>query len=152
MPLESTLPQFGEHPEPDTLHRTAMSGRPPLVIVAWNACVAPSSTPAPVGAMETPMSLSIVIVAVADFVASAWLVAPTCTVTGEGKSVGAVYTPVVLIVPVIAFPPAIPSTLQFTPVFVVFVTVAVNCNVFPSNTDPLVGAIDTAIGGGGGGG
>jgi hypothetical protein len=36
------------------------------------------------------MSLMIVTFAVADFVASAWLVAVICTVAGEGRSAGAV--------------------------------------------------------------
>ena len=40
--------------------------------------------------MEIVMSLMIAICAVADFVASAWLVAVTLTVVGEGRSPGAV--------------------------------------------------------------
>jgi hypothetical protein len=98
------------------------------------------------------MSLSTVTLAVAAFVESAWLVAVTCTVAGDGKSAGAVYTPAVLIVPVVAFPPETPFTLQLTEVSVVFFTVAANVIVFPSKTDPLGGAIDTVICGGGGGG
>jgi hypothetical protein len=72
------------------------------------------------------MSLVTVAVALPDFVGSAWLVAMICTVAGEGKSTGAVYTPEDVIVPTAAFPPGVPFTLQFTAVFVVLTTVAVN--------------------------
>lgn len=98
------------------------------------------------------MSLVIVTAAVADFVASAWLVAVTCTVAGDGKSTGALYTPAGVIVPAAAFPPGIPFTLQLTLVSVAFVTVAVNVAWFPSTTDPLWGVMVTPIEGGGGGG
>lgn len=101
------------------------------------------------------MSLVIVSCAVADFVESAWLVAATITVVGEGRSAGAVYTPSAVIVPAEALPAGIPFTLQLTVVFGVFVTVAANACEFPSRIDPLVGATVTVIdgvGGGGGGG
>jgi len=98
------------------------------------------------------MSLVIVKLAVPDFVESAWLVAVICTVAGDGRSGGAVYTPVDVIVPRVAFPPATPLTLQFTAVSVVFVTVATNVSWFPSTTDPVVGVTVTPMDGGGGGG
>ena len=44
------------------------------------------------------------------------------------------YNPDPLTVPVVAFPPATPSTDQFTPMFVVPFTVAVNCAVPPTAT------------------
>jgi hypothetical protein len=72
------------------------------------------------------MSLVTATFAVANFVASAWLVAVTCTVAGDGRSAGAVYTPAELIVPRVVFPPGTVLTLQLTAVSVVFVTVAVN--------------------------
>ncbi len=72
------------------------------------------------------MSLVIAKVPVADFAGSAWLVAVTCTVAGDGRSAGAVYTPAELIVPRVVFPPGTVLTLQLTAVSVVFVTVAVN--------------------------
>jgi len=50
-------------------------------------------------------------------------------------------------VPTVALPPAIPFTLQVTAVFVVFVTVAVNCCVAPVATEALVGLTLTATGG-----
>jgi hypothetical protein len=89
--------------------------------------------------------------AVADFVASARLVAVTWTVVGEGKSAGAVYTPAEVIVPSVVFPPGTVLTLQLTAVSVVFVTVAVNIAWFPSTTDPFAGVTVTSIEGGGGG-
>jgi hypothetical protein len=98
------------------------------------------------------MSLVTVTAAVSDFVASAWLVAETCTVAGDGKSAGAVYTPSGAMVPTAALPPGVPFTLQLTTVSVVFVTLAVNVVVFPSSTDPLFGATVTTMAGGGGGG
>jgi hypothetical protein len=98
------------------------------------------------------MSLVTVSCAVADFVESAWLVAVTWTIAGEGRSLGAVYTPAELIVPLDALPPGAPFTLQFTFVSVVFVTVAVSVCEFPSNTEPLNGATVMVIEEGGGGG
>ena len=97
------------------------------------------------------MSLVITSVPVPDFVKSAWLVAVTCTVAGEGVSRGAVYTPAEVIVPGVAFPPGTPLTLQLTAVSPVFVTAAVNITWFPNKTDAFVGFAVTAIGGGGGG-
>jgi hypothetical protein len=72
------------------------------------------------------MSLVIATFAVADFVASAWLVAVIWTVAGEGRSAGAVYTPAELIAPSVVFPPCTVLTFQLTAVSVVFVTAAVN--------------------------
>jgi len=97
------------------------------------------------------MSLVIANVPVADFVESAWLVAVTCTVSGDGMSAGAVYTPTDVIVPCVAFPPGKPFTLQLTAVSVVFVTAAINVAWPPSKTDPFVGVKVTTMDGGGGG-
>jgi hypothetical protein len=98
------------------------------------------------------MSLVIARATMPDFVASAWLVAVTCSVVGEGRAMGAVYTPVDVIVPTVAFPPGTPLTFQVTAVSVVFDTVAANVTWFPSTTDPFVGVTVTTIDGGGGGG
>ncbi|OLE14973.1 MAG: hypothetical protein AUG83_08940 [Acidobacteria bacterium 13_1_20CM_4_57_11] len=95
------------------------------------------------------MSLVITSVPVPDFVESAWLVAVTCNVAGDGMSTGAVYTPAEVIVPSVAFPPGTPLMLQLTAVSDVFVTVAVNVTWFPNKTDAFVGFTVTAIGGGG---
>jgi hypothetical protein len=98
------------------------------------------------------MSLVIASAPVADFVESAWLVAVTCTVSGDGMSAGAVYTPAGVIVPSIAFPPGTPFTLQLTAVSVVFVTAAINVAWPPSTTDPFAGVTVTTMDGRGGGG
>jgi hypothetical protein len=98
------------------------------------------------------MSLVMVTAAVSDFVASAWLVAETCTDEGVGRSAGAVYTPSSAMVPTAALPPAVPFTLQMTTVSVVFVTLAENAAVFPSSIEPFFGATVTTMEGGGGGG
>ena len=95
------------------------------------------------------MSLVITSVPVPDFVESAWLVAVTCNVAGDGMSTGAVYTPAEVIVPSVAFPPGTPLMLQLTAVSDVFVTVAVDVTWFPNKTDAFVGFTVTAIGGGG---
>jgi len=97
------------------------------------------------------MSLVIAKVPVPDFVESAWLVAVTCTVAGDGMSAGAVYTPADVIVPTAAFPPGTPFTLQLTAVSVVFVAAAINVAWSPSKTDPFVGVTVTTMDGGGGG-
>src|SRR5579859_49335 len=97
------------------------------------------------------MSLAIVSCAVPDFVESAWLVAATITVVGEGRSAGAVYTPSAVIVPAEALPAGIPFTLQLTVVFGVFVTVAANVCEFTSRIDAVVGVTVTVIAGAGGG-
>jgi hypothetical protein len=60
----------------------------------------------------------------ADLVESAWLVAVTVTVAGEGTTAGAVYSPLPEIVPTVVFPPGMLFTAQFTEVFEVPVTVA----------------------------
>jgi hypothetical protein len=98
------------------------------------------------------MSLVIAKVLLLDFVGSAWLVAVTCTVAGDGRSVGAVYTPAEVMVPNAKFPPGTPPTLQLTAVSVVFVTVAVKIAWLPSRTVPFAGVTVTCIVGGGGGG
>ena len=98
------------------------------------------------------MSLVIANVPVADFVESAWLVAVTCTISGDGMSAGAVYTAAGVIVPCVALPPGTPFTLQLTVVSVVFVTAALNGAWPPSTTDPFVGVTVTTMDRGGGGG
>lgn len=150
MPATSVTPQAVGQLAPLKLQRTAVSGWPALAIVARKACVAPSSTLALGGARVMATSLATVICAAADFVASAWLVAVTLTVAGEGKSAGAVNTPLALIVPVVAEPPATPFTFHVTLVLVVLLTVAVNVCELPSNIVALVGETDTLIAGGGG--
>ncbi len=153
-PLASSVPHAEGQAAPEMLQRTAVSGRPLLLTVARKLCAAPRSTPAVAGVSATARSLVMVTVAVADFVASATLVAVICTVTDAGRSAGAVYTPVALIVPAVALPLATPLTLQVTLVSVALVTVALKVCVLPSTTGALLGVIVTVMeaGGGGGGG
>jgi len=80
------------------------------------------------------------------------IVAVICTFGDDGKSNGAVKIPSAEIVPATLLPPAISFTLQFTAALLVPVTAAVSCKVFPSNTLPLFGVIETLIVVGGGSG
>ena len=70
------------------------------------------------------------------------------TVTLEpGTEAGAVYSPLVLIVPTVAFPPTTPFTLQVTPRFCKsFCTVAVNCCVAEMFNEAELGETDTLTG------
>jgi len=61
-----------------------------------------------------------------------------------GSTAGAVYSPVVLIVPFVVSPPVVPLTCQVTAVLVEPVTVAVNCWVVAPATLAVVGEIVTA--------
>ena len=62
--------------------------------------------------------------------------------------VGAEYKPEAEIVPVDAFPPAVPFTSQVTLLSVGPVTDAENCCVAPDATVAVVGEIVTTVGGG----
>ena len=78
-------------------------------------------------------------------VGSAALTAATVTVVGPVA--GAVYRPEAVIVPAVELPPAIPFTVQFTAVFDVPVTDAVNCCDWPVCIEADVGVIDTETAG-----
>ena len=70
-----------------------------------------------------------------------------CTVTEllEGTLAGAVYTPLLLIVPNVVLPPAVPLTDQMTAVSEVPVTASVNCSVgSPGRTLTAAGLTVTA--------
>jgi hypothetical protein len=67
----------------------------------------PVPTTALVGATVTRIPESIVTLAVALIELFAWLVAVTITIAGFGTVAGALYKPVVEIVPTVAFPPTI---------------------------------------------
>jgi hypothetical protein len=79
-----------------------------------------------------------VTVAVADLVPSAWLVARTVTVCVDAIDAGAVYSP-----PAVTVPVPVGLTLHVTAVFVVPVTVAVNCRVWLAASVAVVGLTDT---------
>jgi hypothetical protein len=72
-------------------------------------------------------AVTTVMLELADAVVSATLVALTVTEVELGGVAGALYSPLVEIVPTVEFPPVTSFTDQVTPVVVVFVTVAVNC-------------------------
>lgn len=75
--------------------------------------------------------------------------AVTVTVAGLGMVLGAVYNPLDVIVPVAALPPGVPFTRQVTAVFVVPVTLAMNCVLAPGLSVAIAGVTVTVIGGGG---
>jgi hypothetical protein len=106
------------------------------VTVAVNCCVPPVSNEAEVGLIVTATAVTVT-VAEADLVVSATLVAVTVYVPAVP---GAVYRPLVLTVP--------PVADQVTAVFVLPVTVAVNCCVEPVCMEADVGLMLTATGGG----
>ena len=79
---------------------------------------------------------------------SAALVAVTENFAGDGTLLGALYSPLPLIVPKVEFPPLTPFTFHVTEVFVVLITVAVNCFVVFTRTLALAGDILMLTGGG----
>jgi hypothetical protein len=115
-----------------------------LVTVAVNCRVVFPGTLAVDGdTVTTGGSAWIVTVVEAVDAESAAETAVTVTVLGVGNVAGAVYRPAAEIVPVVEFPPVTPFTCQVTAVFVVFVTVAVNCNVAEMKTEGPEGDMDT---------
>lgn len=152
-PEESTVPQaVPEHPLPESVQVTDRLGAPAEFTVARNGCNAPSSTEAVCGASETVMSLVTVAAELALWAGSSTLAARTDTVAGAGRLAGAVYAPLAVMVPTVAFPPGTPFTLQVTDGFDAPVTLALNVCDMPNRTDAAGGAIVTVIMGGGGGG
>jgi cellobiose-specific phosphotransferase system component IIC len=113
-----------------------------LVTVAVSCCVWPPYNVAADGLTLTAIGGSSVIAADADFVVFAWLVAVTVTVVALATLAGAVYRPVELTVPV---PTGL--ILQVRAVLLVFVTVAVNCCVWPPYNVAVAGLTITATGG-----
>ena len=126
-PVELTVPQFAATAQPVTLHVTAVL-LSVEVTVGVNCWVPPAGTVALKGEIEiVTVGAVSVTVALATWVVSACEVAVITCVTLAGKIVGAVYKPVVLMVPTFALPPGVPLTAQVTAVLVEPVTVAVNC-------------------------
>jgi hypothetical protein len=105
---------------------------------ALNCKLPPAETLALLGFTVTLM-MEMVTVAVANLVLSATLVARTVTVFGDGATEGAAYKPVTEIVPQAAPVQPVPVTVHVTAVFVVPVTVAVNCCAPPARTETFVG-------------
>jgi len=121
------------HPVPESDQVTPLAPVS-FVKVAVKFCLPmPACTFAVVGesVIEITGAAVIVTVALSNFVLSACEIAFTVTAP-LGTAAGAVYKPTVLIVPTVPFPPVVPLTCHVTAVFVVFVTVAVNCCVSPT--------------------
>ncbi len=110
---------------------------------AVNCCVPKFATLAALGETLTELGVAVVTVTVADadFVESACEVAVTVACGGFGTVAGAVYSPLLEMVPF----EAPPATLQATAVFDVPVTVAVNCCVLPTATLAAVGATEIVM-------
>jgi uncharacterized spore protein YtfJ len=103
-------------------------------------------TCAVVGEIVRATGRTIVTEAVADFEESATEVALTETCAELGTAAGAVYRPLVEMVPHAVPVQPLPLMLQVTAEFVVLATVAVNCRWLPVTTVAVVGEIVTATG------
>jgi hypothetical protein len=154
-PVEEMVPTDKFPPTiPSTSQFTAVLVVPETVVV--NCCDRPTCTLALPGEIVTDTGVGagrIVTVALADCVEAKALCAVTTTGLVEAVA-GALYKPVVEIVPTEEFPPAIPPTSQFTAVLAVPETVAVNCCDRPTCRLALPGEIvtDTDVGVGAGAG
>ena len=129
-------------PAPVKLHATAVFDVP--FTVAVNESVAAVETEALAGLMlnETAGAVTMLMLADADLVGSATLVATTLTLGGEGATSGAEYTaPVELVARVPQEEPLQPAPVKLhaTAVFGVPFTVAVNESVAAVETEALVG-------------
>jgi len=124
-----------------TCQLTAVLGAP--FTDAVNCCVPKFATLAALGETLTEVGVAVVTVTVADadFVESACEVAVTVACGGFGTVAGAVYSPLLEMVPF----EAPPATLQATAVFDVPVTLAVNCCVLPTATLAAVGATEIVM-------
>jgi hypothetical protein len=90
---------------------------------------------------------AMVTVACADCVGSATDTADTVTVAGAGITAGAVYSPLLDIVPTVALPPGMPLTCQVTALLVLLLTVAVKlCVPVATSTFAELGAMATLSG------
>jgi hypothetical protein len=71
-------------------------------------------------------------------------VASIMTELGVGRAAGAVYRPLLLILPTVALPPTVPFTDQTTDWSMTLLTLAENWSVSPARTFALVGETSTA--------
>ena len=111
--------------------------------VALNCFVCPSATLAVAGEMVIPTVWVICIDAVPDLVGSATDVAVTVTKGGLGAAEGAVYRPLVEIVPQSVAVQPVPLRRHVTAVLVDPVTLAVNCCLAPTPTEAVDGETPT---------
>ena len=117
----------------------------PQLIPAGELVTVP--TPATVTDTVTLEATAVIVTpAVPDLVGSACDTAVTDTVAGLGTEAGAVYSPLVEIVPIVLLPPIMELTSHVTAVFVVPDSVAENCCVALTAklADPGVNDTDTA--------
>lgn len=150
-PFAAIVPKVAFPPAiPLTLHATPSAGLPEAVTLVVKTCNVPAAIVTDGGETLTTMSSCSAMVADALAAGSATLVAVIAIVAAAGRTAGAVYKPVAEIVPSVELPPAVPFTAQFTPVFVVPLTLAWNCCVCPRNSVALAGCTVTVTGGGGG--
>jgi hypothetical protein len=114
--------------------------------VATNVCCPPEVT-VTVAGVTTTGSPEFVMVTLAEpiLVVSDVKIAETVTLLGVGTTAGAVYKPLVSMVPNVALPPLTPLTCHVTAVLLVPVTVEVNCCVCLVWRVALSGEIETAI-------
>jgi hypothetical protein len=133
------------HPLPESTQVTDRFGLPAEFTTSVNGCIAPNSTEARLGEIETETSLVTVAWALEFLLVSSTLVAVTETEFGAGKLAGAVYVPPVFIVPTAALPPEIPFTLQTTLEFVELLTVATKVCCSPSKTFAVIGVTVTVM-------
>ena len=132
---------------PLTSQVTAVLGSP--FTVAANCWVVKMDTVAGFGLTATETCCAMVTLADPESDVFADKTAVTVTVAGLGMVPGAVYNPFEVMVPDAALPPGVPFTCQVTAVFVVPVTVAVNCVLAPGLSVAIGGVTATVIAGGG---
>ena len=132
-PLADIVPHDAPaQPPPAMLHDTAVFVV--FAIVAVNCWWPPGSSCTVAGDTVTETGGRTVTEAVADFVGSATEVAVTNTCGGLGTVDGAVYSPLADMFPQLAPEQPPPAMLHNTAVFIVPVTVAVNCLCVPALT------------------
>ena len=129
IPVPSIVPQVAPaQPAPLTPQVTLESIA--FCTLTVNCCAAPMFTAGFGGDTVKMTAASMETVAASDFVVSAAEVAFTVTDSGVGTFAGAVYNPVLLMVPQPAPLHPVPESVQVTFLLVEFVIVAVNCFVF----------------------
>ncbi len=103
----------------------------------------PTATDAGDTAVTVGTGFSSEIMLLPERVLSETEVASMLTEAGLGRAVGAVYTPVALILPTVASPPAVPFTDHVTDWSITFLMLALNCCVSPERTLAVAGVTVT---------
>jgi len=124
-PLAAMAPTVESPPTiPLTLQMTPVAGLPVAETVAVNTCTPPVGMLTVPGETVTMRPTFRLTVAEALFWGDAWLTAMTVTPAEDGRTDGAVYSPVAEIVPVLALPPDVPFTSHVTPALAAPATLA----------------------------